>query len=54
MFSAVQLVMDWVVFIRVRDDKRLPFTSDLSAPQKHKQTLVEKLRKKKAGRFTLL
>lgn len=45
--SAVQLVMDRVVFIWVRDDKGLPFTSDLSAPRKHKQTSVENWEKRR-------
>lgn len=45
--TRVQLVMDRAVFIWVRDDKELPFTSDLSAPRKQKQTLVENWQKRR-------
>lgn len=47
MCSALHLVMDWVVFPRIRDDKRLPFTSDLSAPRKHKQTWLKNWEKRR-------
>lgn len=44
----VQPVMDQVVFIPVRDDKGLPFSPDLSAPQKHEQTWGEDWEKRRS------